>query len=107
MWIFGRYLGAGKIEPLDPYYTMEYHGAGASIFDEDGEEIVGCDEYDVFLQRDKIPLLVMTPDLLDALKNLTEVCEAFAGEHPELDQTLLKAHRTLNLLALKQQGLGR
>jgi hypothetical protein len=104
MWIFGRYLGGGQIEPLDPGYTMEYHGAGASIFDEDGKEVVGCDEYDVFYQRDKIPLLVMAPDLLSALKDLTEVCEAFAGEHPELDQALLKAHGTLRLLAFKQQG---
>ncbi len=107
MWTFGRYLGAGKIEPLDPDYTMEYHGAGASIFDEDGEEIVGCDEYDVFYQRDKIPLLVMAPELLEALKNLTAFAAACRVEewgHPELNHALLKAYRTLDLLAFKQQG---
>lgn len=57
---------------------LNYESRGYSfnpfIFDENGEQVVGCDEYNVF-NRKYLPLLLAAPDLLTTLEDVLSAVE--------------------------------
>jgi len=78
-WIFGingfdendKY---GVVEKPLNYKSPLHCSDNPSIFDENGDEVVGCDEYDVF-NRKYLPLLLAAPDLLAALEDVLSAVE--------------------------------
>lgn len=75
-------LGIEGFDEDDNFCVIEkplsYESKGYSfnpyIFDENGEQVVGCDEYDVF-NRKYLPLLLAAPDLLAVLEDVLSAVE--------------------------------
>lgn len=55
-------------------YESQGYSFNPYIFDESGEQVVGCDEYDVF-NRKYLPLLLAAPDLLTTLEDVLSAVE--------------------------------
>lgn len=64
----------GVVEKPLNYESPLHYSDNPSIFDENGGEVVGRDEYDVF-NRKYLPLLLAAPDLLVALEDVLSAVE--------------------------------
>jgi hypothetical protein len=67
-----------KDVPYD-YHSGEY-ADNPFIVDANGETVVGCDEYYVFSKPENVRLMVHAPELLEALKAMTNVFQPRSGE---------------------------
>lgn len=86
-WVFGILSwGDGAIQEIEEK-PFDYSGPGyydnPSIMDKNGNEIVGCGEYDVFSSPENTRLMVAAPDLLEALEALLAGYESMM--HSEFD----------------------
>ena len=75
-WVFGILSwGEGAKEGVEEK-PFDYSGPGyyenPSIMDKNGNEIVGCGEYDVFSSPENTRLMVAAPDLLKALEEMVD-----------------------------------
>lgn len=68
-------------KPFNYKSVAEGYNGNPSIVDCNGDEVVGCNEYNVFDSPESICLMTHAPELLDALKNLLEAYEEF--QNPE------------------------
>lgn len=67
--------------PFDYKSTAEGYNGNPSIVDCNGDEVVGCNEYNVFSSVESIRLLTLSPEVLQGLENLLEAYEEF--QNPE------------------------
>ena len=73
-WVFGIFsYGEGSTlgveeKPFD--YTGPGYYDNPSIIDKNGNEIVGCGEYDVFSSPENTRLMVAAPEMLEVLETI-------------------------------------
>lgn len=69
-WKFGVHGYPSVEKPFD--YQGENYTNCPSIYSENGDEVVGCDEYLVFKSPADARLLTAAPELLEALQQISD-----------------------------------
>lgn len=71
-----------------PYdYEIEGYGGAPSIYDSDGNQLVGCDEYYIFSGPEIVELIVGIPDMMNEIQRLQNLNKQMleALDHIERD----------------------
>lgn len=72
-WKFGTMKfvnGEYKLVERPPDYEVQGYGDGGSIYDADGNELLGCSEYDVFSCPEIVKMILGIPDMMNQIQRL-------------------------------------